>query len=332
MKGMWTFLCCFVCSGMVNCKGSEQQTATQDQIAPQFLTARGFELGEHGIYSRKYRSVEEASASIGFSPHDMVMPPNGTGARDLYVVTVRGLGFVVRSEKGLDLQKSNTACTVSICLEQARPKPPIADPRPQYPQMEAGLFDVTVREVKYGKPTLQWYVASLSASNPYPHDICFILPYWGNQLIPSNYASTIKQWLSNQVTYKNYKYTIGAETGECREVVWIGKYRAIFIPPSGHIQTDEFQIETWAPLTNIEVFIATALRVDGGPTFSDWCPFRTFIIPGDIITPQEPWDWQGVHSRWWKPGKSFKERDNLTFTNIVPEIIERHVVTFRSKK
>lgn len=201
--------------------------------------------------------------------------------------------------------------------------PPPPERVPPYSMMESGVFQIAVNRIIRGKPPRHVYFATLTASNPYPYDVWFILPYYGDHSIPTNFAATSKRWYTPHIGHKNFQWTSDTSTGECRQVTICGEYRALILPPQSQIRSNSIEIDAWSTFSNMEVFVARNLRVDDHADFNDWSPYRTVIWPTDVIAPEDPGDWQGGTSRWWKPGRSFTYRDNLTFTNIVPDIIER---------
>jgi hypothetical protein len=88
----------------------------------QFLAAHEFHSEGRDIYSRRYRSLKEASDDLGVSLVGLRIPENGPPSleyRDERVFELNGWHFTVLAEKGRTLDDLNTPCTVGTSLVQA---------------------------------------------------------------------------------------------------------------------------------------------------------------------------------------------------------------------
>jgi hypothetical protein len=91
-----------------------------DPELERFLISHGFQREEREIYTRQYRSLNEAEEDLGVSLVNLPIQPNGPGIEinDERVFWLNHWGFTVLAEKGRTLDDQSTPCAVGTSLIQ----------------------------------------------------------------------------------------------------------------------------------------------------------------------------------------------------------------------
>lgn len=190
-------------------------------------------------------------------------------------------------------------------------------------------------ETRGRKPPLQTFFVRLSVTNRSDHAVWYITRYYGDRPLPSKDPFQADMpWKTDYIIANAYNGEQFGGKGKFRTIGFLGadrpvshSFMAFLLPAGGHLQHDFFPIDSWSDITSLEVWEASALKVNGQTPLEDWLPFEVMTDKETHITRQASLTTTHQDAFQRKPGKAAGDFPEEEVKAIVPTVLTKRTLS-----
>ena len=153
---------------------------------------------------------------------------------------------------------------------------------------------------RLGKPPLKFNYINISIKNTSEYMKWFILPSWGDDTLKKdgNFGDKGNPDYNN---IEGRKYTDSLTSSNLIEIRFIADYVedgfiAFCLPPDSKLNFENYTIESWRDIPDMEIWEVDNLIVNGKSPLKDWLPYDVFSSISDTFKLKFQPDW--INLNW----------------------------------
>jgi hypothetical protein len=151
----------------------------------------------------------------------------------------------------------------------------------------------------------------LEVRNPEDHPVWLLTRYYGDE--PLAEKGEFKSGSDQPFGGQEYDGAAKGGKGKAVEVVFLGdrSFRAFYLPAGATVLFEDFGVECWSDIKEVEFWEASSLKVNGRTPLEKWLPYPTVsdaasVIPAGTDWQNLDWDADKLRSRTDYPKEAVK--------------------------
>jgi len=149
-----------------------------------------------------------------------------------------------------------------------------------------------------GKPPMRFVDVTLELRNTRDRPLWLVTRYYGDEPLPAD-GRFQKGWAPQPFGGRGYDGAGAGGRGVAVEVHFLGEpsFRAFHLPAGATVRLEDYAVEAWSDVTEVEFWEASSLLVNGRTPLERWLPYPTLSDAKAAIPAGTGWktlDWDPV--------------------------------------
>lgn len=185
------------------------------------------------------------------------------------------------------------------CPSPASPRLPVIQPasqpasrpgsRPTRVKVRPAPATIRMRGEQVSKPPSRTFLVDLTLTNRQAHETWFLIQYSASEALSrSGRFSTVGSF---PVPLEGKQWSEGAARAVLIQCYGTPSFKALRLPPRSTLHLRRYDVDSRGELTQLEVFEASALLVNGRTPLERWLPYKTLSAPGRVDCSR---DWKNL--------------------------------------